>query len=159
MKLKLSLAYTFEFLRDGFYVGIFLLLPFIVKDIHLTFIQAGSLQSTINILYLLLAVPIVSLLFKYGEIKILLASILLYALGFLGFFFVNSYSSLLLVFLIFGISFSFYSIISNHIRATWFNSDTRGKDLGNLMAVGDVAKVIFSTLTAFFAVLIGCRID
>ncbi len=157
MKTKILLAYIFEFFRDGFYVGIFLLLPFIVKDIHLNLLQAGSLQSAINILYLLLAIPIVTLLFRYGEIRILLISILLYALGFIGFFYVNSYISLLLIFLIFGVSFSFYSIISNHIRATWFDKETRGKDLGNLMAVGDVGKVIFSSLTAFFAVLIGWR--
>lgn len=157
MKAKLLLAYVFEFLRDGFYVGIFLLLPFITKDIHLTLFQAGSLQTVVNLLMLVLAVPVVSFLIKFGEVKILLVSILLYALGFLGISFSQNYFSLLLVFGIMGISFALYATISNHIRLTWFEKHTRGKELGNLMAVGDVAKVIFSIITGFLAAFIGWR--
>lgn len=157
MKIPLALAYIFEFLRDGFYLGIFLLLPFIAKDIHLTLFQTGSLQTTVNLLIMILAIPTVSLLIRFGEIRLLLFSLLLYVLGFLGFFFAHSYGFLLLIYVLMGISFGFYATISAHITTTWFEKSNRGQELGKLMAVGDIAKVIFSLGIGFLAGVIGWR--
>ncbi len=159
MRINKLTLFIFEFLRDGFYVGIFLLLPFIEKNIPLTLFQAGSLQTTVNILIILLAVPLVSLLIRFGEIRMLLFSLLLFAVGFIGIFFVHSYLSLLALFVVLGTAFSFYATISSYVRVTWFAKETRGKELGQLMALGDIGKLLFSSLTGFSAGFIGWRIS
>lgn len=157
MKMKLFFAYVFEFLRDGFYLGIFLLLPFITKDIHLTLFQAGSLQTIVNLLIMILAIPTVGLLIRFGEIRMLLFSLLLYMVGFFGLFIARSYGLLLFVYICMGISFGFYATISSHIATTWFLKETRGEETGKLMAVGDIAKIIFSVVIGLFAGYIGWR--
>ncbi len=159
MKFKLLLAYISEFIRDGYYLAVFLLLPFIQKDIHLNLFQVGTFQTVVNLFVIIIALPTVTLLIKYGEIKLLFVSLLLYALGFLGFYFSHSYINLLLVFSIMGIGFAFYTPTSSHIRSTWFDKNTRGRDLGNLMAIGDIGKVLFSIFIGILAVVIGWRVS
>lgn len=158
MKTRLSLAYVFEFLRDGFYLGIFLLLPFIQKDIHITFLQTGYLQTLVNLLMVLLAIPTVGLLIRFGEVKVLLFSLFIYVVGFVGLYTAHSYWALLLIYGCMGISFGFYATISAYITTTWFTKETRGRETGKLMATGDIAKVIFSVGIGFFAGLIGWKL-
>lgn len=157
MKIKLLFAYVFEFLRDGFYLGIFLLLPFIAKDIHLTLFQAGFLQTIVNLLIMLLAIPTVGLLVKFGEIRMLLFSLILYAIGFVSLTFAHSYIALLSIYALMGIAFGLYATISSHIVTTWFVQSSRGKELGKLMAVGDIAKVLFSVGIGLGAGFIGWK--
>lgn len=158
MKIKLLFLYVFEFLRDGYYVGIFLLLPFIAKEIHLNLFQVGSLQATVNVLSFLLAIVNAHLSAKFGGLKMLIFSLCLYAISFIGINFANSYSLLFIFFFIAGVAFSFYSVVSPHLMASTFKKETRGKDIGNLMAVGDVSKAIISVMMAFFVGLIGWRL-
>lgn len=56
-----------------------------------------------------------------------------------------------------GIGFSFYTVISPQLITTWSRKESLGKELGNLMATGDVAKALFSVLIAFFVGLVGWR--
>lgn len=158
MKIKLFFLYVFEFLRDGYYVGIFLLLPFLAKDLHLNLFQVGSLQTVISILAIILAIPGTFFSAKFGGLKILLFSLSLYSIAFLGISFSNSYQLLLLLFFIAGTGFSFYSVISSHLITSWSKKETQGKELGNLMATGDVAKAIMSVLIGFFVGIIGWRV-
>lgn len=158
MKIKLFFAYVFEFLRDGFYLGIFLFLPFITKEIHLTLFQAGSLQTVVNLLIVILAIPTVWFLIRFGEIQMLLFSLLLYVVAFLGLSIAHSYWFLLLIYCFIGVSFGFYATISAHITTTWFSKENRGEETGKLMAVGDISKVIFSIGIGFFAGIIGWRV-
>ncbi len=157
MKIKLLFLYVFEFLRDGYYVGIFLLLPFLVKDLHLSLFQVGSLQTVISILAIILAIPGTFFSAKFGGLKILLFSLPLYSIAFLGINFSNSYQLLLFLFFIAGTGFSFYSVISSHLITTWSKKETQGKQLGNLMATGDVAKAIMSVLIGFLVGTAGWR--
>lgn len=157
MKKNILFAYISEFLRDGYYVGLFILLPFIVNELHLNLFQAGILQATVNMLMVVLAVPIVYILIKLGTLKTLGISLFLYAISFSGIFFVRSFLSLLVFFIILGISFAFYAITASHIRLTWFSRETRGKEVGTLMAIGDIAKTLFSVLSGIFIGIVGWR--
>ena len=158
MNIKLLVVYIFEFLRDGLYVGLFLLVPFIVKELHLNLFQAGILQSGINLLLVGLAIPLTYLLIRFGEFSLLLLSLLLYSACFFAISFAYSYTYIFIFFLIIGVGFAVYSIISSHIRITWFDKETRGKELGHLMAVGDIGKTLFAISTGFIIGMIGWRI-
>ena len=84
-------------------------------------------------------------------------AVTIYAIRFIGINFSQSYIFLFFLFFIAGAGFSFYSVISPHLITTWSNKETLGKEFGNLMATGDIAKILFSILIVFFVGIFGWR--
>ncbi len=157
MKSNLSLLNILHLFNDGFEASFLLLLPFIQKDLHFNLTYVGILGTLVIIIRILMALPSGYLAMKAGGMRVLIYSIILYALGFLGVPFSNSLIRLLLVFIIGGLGYSFFHTIGFALVSKWADKKTRGKDLGNFTSIGDLGKVGISTVLTFIIVAIGWR--
>lgn len=158
MKKNVLLLTGLEFFRDGYYAGLFILIPFIAKDIHLSLTQAGSLQSFIYVVGLIFSFPMHRLVEKISGMRLLIFCLLSFALTSFGLFFASNFFFLLFCFLFAGIGFCLYGSLAHGLFTKFVDKQERGKLIGNLMAVGDIAKVIAVSSFAFIVLHIGWRL-
>ncbi|MBI5122290.1 MFS transporter [Candidatus Roizmanbacteria bacterium] len=148
---------TLHFFNDGFKSSLILLLPFITKDLHISLTQAGLLGSLLNLLAIIFALPAGYIASKTGGLKVLILAIILYSFGFLGTSFSSSYYWLFPTFILADIGFGLFHPISLALIARLAEKTSRGKKLGNFMAVGDLGNIGIPTALTFIVVLIGWR--
>ncbi|HWY80017.1 MAG TPA: MFS transporter [Candidatus Sulfotelmatobacter sp.] len=144
-------------LNDGYGASILLLLPFIAKDMYLNLTQVGFLGTLFNSMSILLALPAGYIAMKIGGIKTLILGIFVYALGFLITGIAPSYWLLFFTFLIGGMGVGVFHPIGFALIAKWSTKETRGRQMGNFTAVGDVGKIGISAALTFTIVYISWR--
>lgn len=146
-----------EFFRDSLNAGLFLLLPFIAKDLHIGLTEVGSFRTLINIVVIISALPVSHLAIKFGGLKLLGFAMLFYGLGFVGSAFSVSYFTLMVTFLIVSLGTSIFTNVSSSLIAKYTDPEKRGSQIGLFNAIGDLGKVIVSGVITFVVVYIGWR--
>ena len=144
-------------LNDGFEANYLLLLPFVVKDLQINFVQVGSLGTLLYAFSIILALPAGYISLKIGGFKTLIIALVIYSLGFLGIGFTNSYFHLLLMFILGGIGLGLFHPIAFALIAKWTTKETRGSAMGSFSAVGDIGKITISTLLTFIVIYLGWK--
>jgi MFS transporter, FSR family, fosmidomycin resistance protein len=152
--LLLNILHVFN---DGYTASFLLLLPFIAKDIHLNLTEVGFLGTLFNSMSIILALPAGYIALKIGGMKTLMLGLLIYAIGFLVTGFAPNYWLLFFTFLIGGMGIGVFHPIGFALIAKWATKETRGKQMGNFTAVGEIGKIGISAIITFIIVYIGWR--
>lgn len=144
-------------LNDGFYASFLLLLPFIAKDLHLNLTEVGFLGTVVNSLSIILALPAGYITTKFGGMRTLLFALFVYGLGFLATGFSPNYLWLCFTFLIVGSGVGVFHPIGFALIAKWSSKETRGRQMGNFTAIGDIGKIGIAALLTLIIIAIGWR--
>ncbi len=157
MKRSISQLFGLEFFRDYFYAGLFILIPFIAKTLSLSLTQVGSLQSFIYLVGLILSFPVHFLIEKMNSMKLLNISLATFALASFGLFFTFNYYSLLVAFFFAGVGFCLYGSLAHGLLVKFADKEKRGKLVGNMMALGDIGKVVSASTFPFLVIQMGWK--
>lgn len=157
--MKLSLLYLnlLHASSDGFSSSLILLLPFITTDLKLTLTEVGFLGSTFTLLTILLALPAGSLSVRFGGMRVLTATILAYALGYILMGFTKSFAVLFPVFLLSAAGYALFNPIGYGLIARFSKKETRGKVIGVFSAFGDIGKLILTVGLTLMVAIFGWR--
>ena len=144
-------------LNDGFYASLFLFLPFLTDEFGMSLTQAGLLGTVVNSIGIFCALPAGYLTTRIGGIRLLILSVILYGIGYIGTGLASTYPWLFPMFVIAGIGFGFFHPVAFGLVTRISTAGNRGKNMGNFTAVGDVGKIGISSLLTFIVVAIGWR--
>ncbi|MBA3723937.1 MAG: MFS transporter [Candidatus Levybacteria bacterium] len=147
--------YILHILNDGFNASLILLLPFIAMDLQLNLTQVGLLGTLINALGIFIALPAGYIATKFGGLKTLLFALVLYGLAFLGTGFSQNFVSLFPLFILASIGFGLFHPIAFALVSRFSDKETRGREMGNFTAIGDVGRVGIAAVLTFIVVYIG----
>jgi predicted MFS family arabinose efflux permease len=157
MDIVLKIIFLLHFFNDGIKITISSLLPFIKKDIHLTFTQIGLLGAASGITTVILAIPMGILAARINGIKIIFLCLLAYSLCAFGISHSSSFVALLLFFYLAGTSFAPFHIVgqSSVVRAT--KKESIGRAISALSMAGDTGRVMLPPIALYIVTLIGWR--
>lgn len=145
-------------LNDGYKAGILLLLPFIAKELHITLTQVGFLGSIISGFGIILALPAAYIAKKLGGMKALIFALSLYGIGYVATSIASSFLLLLITFSMTGIGFALFHPIGFALIAKWSTKQTRGKQMGEFTALGEVGRIALSVPLTFIIAYLGWHI-
>ena len=149
--------YILHFLNDGFKSIYITLLPFVSKDLHLSFTQVGVLGAASGVLLLALAVPFGIIISKVGGIKLLFLTLLFYSLCAFGIGFSYNFISLVLFFYLGAVAFAPFHIAGNSITARVSPKEKIGSIMGTFSVSGDLGRIALPTIALFIVTFIGWR--
>lgn len=157
--MKLSLLYLnlLHASSDGFSSALILLLPFITTDLKLSLTEVGFLGGTFTLLTIILALPAGSLSVKFGGMRVLTATILAYAFGYIFMGFAMSFAVLFPIFLLSAAGYAVFNPIGYGLIARFSKKETRGSIIGTFSAFGDIGKLILTVGLTFIVATIGWR--
>jgi len=144
-------------LNDGCKASLVLFLPSLAKEFAISLTKVGFLASAVNSLEILLALPASHLATKIGGKKILLGTVFFWAAGFLLLGIAQNYLLIIPAFIIAGIGFGSFHPVAFALVSRMFEKGTRGKQLGNFTALGDLGRVGLASLVTVVIVYIGWR--
>lgn len=144
-------------LNDGFQASLLLLLPFIASDLKINLSQVGVLGTLVYVFAILLAIPSGYLANKIGGLKVLVAALFIYGLGFLGTGLSSTFLVLLLTFTLSGVGFALFHPIAFALVAKWSPKEKRGRIMGNFTAIGDLGRIGITALLTFIVIRLGWR--
>lgn len=153
----IRLLNSLHILNDGSKVGLIILLPFVAKDLHITLTQVGLLGTILNVCLILFAVPAGYLSARVGGFKMLLIALSLYALGYFTTGFAFSFFWLCFTFFIAGMGFGVFHPVALILLTDWVDKRTRGREMGNFTALGDIGTVGIPVILVFLIPYIGWR--
>ncbi len=145
-------------LNDGFQASFILLLPFIAKELGINLTQVGILGSALVAVQIILSIPAGLSAAKFNGFILLIFAILLYASGFLGVSVSPTYVWLLIFFLVAGIGLGIFHPIAFALVAKWSQKNTRGRQMGNFTAIGEIGRLGFTVFITQLIVFIGWRL-
>lgn len=148
----LNLLHIFN---DGYQASLLLLLPFIAKDLHLNLTEVGFLGTVFNSLSIFLALPAGYLATKFGGMKSLVVALFIYGAGYLATGISANYLTLLIPFIIIGSGIGIFHPIAFALIAKWSTKETRGRQMGNFTAMGDVGRIGIAALLTFIIAVLG----
>ncbi len=157
MNFQFILLYILHIFNDGYQVAFLILLPFIAKDLGINLTQVGSLGSIIYIMEMIFSLPAGYLAARFDGLKILTALMFLFGIGFSGLFFTSSLVTLLFPFFVVGIAYGMFHPIGFSLVAKWAESHTRGRQLGDFTAIGDIGRIALPAIITYLVVLIGWK--
>lgn len=144
-------------LNDGFKASLLLFLPFIAIEFGISLTEVGLLGTTMNIFEVLFAIPAGMIAARIGGYKALALALFFYTIG----YFLNSIAPhfffFILAFVLAGIGFALFHPISFSIIAHNSEKSVRGRVLGDFTAIGDVGRVLISSIITFIIAYIGWR--
>jgi FSR family fosmidomycin resistance protein-like MFS transporter len=144
-------------LNDGSKVGLILLLPFMAKDLHINLTQVGLLGTILNICLILFAIPAGYFSTRIGGFKTLLLAGFLYALGYMTTGFDLSFFGVFITIFVAGMGFGMFHPIALILLTEWVDKRTRGREMGNFTALGDIGTVSIPIILIFLIPFIGWR--
>lgn len=153
----LTSVFILHFFNDGIRTAYVTLLPFIAKDLHLTFTQIGFLGASQGTLALLLAIPIGIITSKIGGIKLLFTFLFIYSLCAIGIGFSSTFLLLFLFFYLAATAFGPFHLISQSIVARTAERKTLGNTMGNYTAIGDSGRIAIPAIALFLTTYIAWR--
>ncbi len=157
MNLQLVILYILHIFNDGYQAAFLILLPFIAKDLGINLTQVGSLGSIIYIMEMVISLPAGYLASRFDGLKILTALMFLFGIGFSGLFFTSSLATLFFPFLVVGVAYGMFHPIGFSLVAKWAEVNTRGRQLGDFTAIGDIGRIALPAIITYFVVLIGWK--
>lgn len=157
MNRDLKILSLLHILNDGYRTTAVTILPFIAKDLSLNLTTVGVLGSSQTFIGTLLAVPSGYLAAKIGGFKLLLTSLILYSLGFVGISFSPHFLFIFLAFYLGAIGFAFFHPVSFALVTRLSEPAHRGKNMGNFMSLGDIGRMIIPSLALAAIPYIGWR--
>ncbi len=148
---------TFHFIDDGFADSIYLLLPFLATELHLSFSQVGILKGVFSGAMGLGQFPLSLVGEKIGEVTVVAGGIFGLTLGFLLLSLTTSFPAILCI-LIFakGTAAGQHGLSSSVISRIFEGAGSRTA-LGTFNFAGDLGKVCVPFLLALFINLWGWR--
>lgn len=156
MNLLNSLFYL-HFLNDGIRTSIVTLLPFVAKDLHLSFTQVGFLGSSQGALAFILAIPAGFLSTRIGGFRLILFSLLVYSIGTLGISLAPNIYMLIVTFYLTAGGFGMFHTVGYTLTSRMSEKANIGKNLGNFTAVGDIGRIILPTIAISVISIFGWR--
>lgn len=148
---------TLHIMNDGFKASILLFLPFVAKDLGISLTKVGFLGTAMNALEIVLAIPAAIIAARVGGFRFLVVTMLFYALGFWLMSIAEGYLVLILAFLFAGISFAVFHPVGFSVVSQMFDKNSRGKELGNFTALGDLGRMGIASVTTMIIASIGWR--
>lgn len=145
------------FLAAGLKASLPLLLPFIAKDIHITLADVGVLSALVNALGIVVSLPASYIAQKFGSLKVLIFTFLIYAASFIGISLAMDFPLLFVCFFLAGLGFGVFLPISLAVMAKLFSKETRGKQIGNYSATGDIGRILLGGSISFLVAFIGWK--
>jgi len=155
MKKILNPLLFLHFLNDGVRTTFIILLPFIAKDLFLSYTQVGFLGSSQGLLSVILAFPTGFIASKIGGFKLLTVALFIYSLGALGISVAPNILFLFPIFYLGAIGFGMFHIIGFSLVAKESEKGNIGRNMANFTSIGDVGRISISTLALFLTSIIG----
>lgn len=154
----LSSLFSLHFLNDGIRTTILALLPFVAKDLHLSFTQVGFLSSSQGALAFILAIPAGFLSTRLGGYRLILLSLLIYSIGTLGIGLAPNIYGLIVAFYLTAAGFGMFHTVGYTLISRMSQKTNIGKNLGNFTAVGDIGRIIVPTIAISAVAMLGWRL-
>jgi predicted MFS family arabinose efflux permease len=151
------LLYILHIFNDGYQAAFLILLPFIAKDLGINLTQVGTLGSIIYIMEMIFSLPAGYLAARFDGLKILTVLMFVFAAGFSGLFFTTSLVTLLLPFFLVGVAYGMFHPIGFSLVAKWVEAHTRGRQLGDFTAIGDIGRITLPAIITYLVVLMGWK--
>jgi MFS transporter, FSR family, fosmidomycin resistance protein len=153
----LAILFILHFLNDGVRATFIALLPFIAKDIQMSFTQIGFLSSSLGIIMFFLAMPAGFLVLRMGGFNVLFFALLFYTVGALGVGLSPNFIILLSMFFLAAPSFGVFHTAANILVARSVDKTSLGRMLGDYSAFGDTGRILLPFLAIFVAVQMSWR--
>lgn len=157
MKPNLIYLNVLHILNDGYFASLILILPFIVKSLHLNLLQAGILGSLTGFMGIALAFPAGHASAKWGGMKVLLYAAVIYSSAYILLSMSSNFLLVFVVFLLASVGFGVFHPIGFGLVAKFSEKKKRGSEIGTFTAVGDVGKIGITAGITFLIALFGWR--
>lgn len=148
---------SFHFLDDGFADSIYLLLPFIAAELHLSFSQVGLLKGVFSGAMSLFQLPMSLLGEKVGELTVVAGGNLGLTGGFFLLSWAYSFPAILFCFIFSKAAAGGQHALGSSILSKVFESSGRRAAMGTYNFAGDIGKVCIPFLVATAINLWGWR--
>jgi MFS family permease len=148
---------SFHFLDDGFADSIYLLLPFIAAELHLSFSQVGLLKGVFSGAMSLFQLPMSLLGEKVGELTVIAGGNFGLTGGFLLLSWAYSFPAILFCFIFSKAAAGGQHALGSSILSKVFESSGRRAAMGTYNFAGDIGKVCIPFLVATAINLWGWR--
>jgi predicted MFS family arabinose efflux permease len=146
-----------HFLNDGTRTAFTSLLPFIAKDLHLSFTQVGILSASQGFMVMLFSLPSAYLAMRIGGFKILFLALLLYSVGAIGIGLAPNVWMLMVIYYLGSVGFGLFHTIGNTLVARNSDSTNTGRSMGLYATFGDIGRISLPVVALFFASFFGWR--
>lgn len=148
---------TFHFIDDGFADSIYLLLPFIAVELHLSFSEVGILKGVFSGAMGLFQLPLSLLGEKVGELTVIASGTIGLAVGFLFLSLATTFPAIFMILILAkGIAAGQHGL-SSSVLSRVFEGPGRRAAMGTFNFSGDVGKVCIPFLLALLINFIGWR--
>lgn len=144
-----KLLYGLAFLIKGWGVSLLLILPLLNLQGKINVFELGILAAAFSIFQLIVSLISGSLAEKFGNKKVMNASIFFYGSSWFLLSLPTSFISLLTACLLGGIATGVFIPLANSQVAKLSDDKNRAKELGDFSAFSDIGIIILSTLTPF----------
>jgi len=148
---------TYHFIDDGFADSIYLLLPFLAAELHLSFGQVGLLKGVFSGAMSLLQLPMSLLGERVGELTVIAAGTFGLAGGYLLLSWVSSFPAVLLTLILGKGTAAGQHGLSSSVLSRVFETSGRRAAMGTYNFSGDVGKVAVPFLLALLINWVGWR--
>ncbi len=148
---------TYHFVDDGFADSIYLLLPFIAAELHLSFSQVGLLKGVFSGAMSLLQLPMSLLGERVGELTVIAAGTFGLAGGFLLLSWASSFLSVFLTLILAKGTAAGQHGLSSSVLSRVFETSGRRAAMGTYNFSGDAGKVAVPFLLALLINWMGWR--
>ncbi len=148
---------TYHFIDDGFADSIYLLLPFIAAELHLSFSQVGLLKGVFSGAMSLLQLPMSLLGERIGELTVISLGAFGLAGGFLLLSWASTFLSVFLTLILAKGSAAGQHGLSSSVLSQVFETSGRRAAMGTYNFSGDVGKVAVPFLLALLINWMGWR--
>lgn len=153
----LSILSALHYLNDGVRTSFVSLLPFIAKDLHLSFTQVGALSASQGFMIALLSLPSGFLAMRFGGFRIIFLALLLYSLGAFAIGLAPNIWVLMLIFYLGSSGFGLFHVIANTLIVRNTNKTNRARYLATFSTFGDVGRISLPVVALFAASFLGWR--
>jgi len=148
---------TYHFIDDGFADSIYLLLPFIAAELHLSFSQVGFLKGVFSGAMSLLQLPMSLLGERVGELTVIAAGTFGLTGGFLLLSWASTFPTVLLALILAKGTAAGQHGLSSSVLSRVFEISGRRAAMGTYNFSGDVGKVAIPFLLALLVNWMGWR--
>lgn len=155
---KLTQLNILHVLNDGFLVSLPLLLPFLQKDLALSLTWVGFLGTVLKSFEIFLALPASYFAEKIGSLRLLVLAIFIYGIGYLFAGFSTNLLFITIAFLLAGLGFGAFHPVAFSLVDNWSKPESRGRNMGNFAAIGDIGRLGIASIVTLIAGYIGWRL-
>lgn len=158
MKGNLNFLLFLHFLNDGIRTSLVVLLPFIAKDLLLSYTEVGLAGSAQGLFTVLFALPAGFLASKIGGYRLLISALLIYSFGSLGIFTSPNSNTLIFTFYLAAVGFGLFHTVGFSLVAKESDKTNVGMNMANFTSIGDIGRIALSSIALFLTTFIGWRL-